>query len=103
MGLIPHERSLEERLDVKPFVLIRIDGDDDRERAKRAVKQERITWRSWWNGGPTGPITAQDNVEGWPAVCVLDECGVIRYKQVVEKILDEAVDGLLKEMEKAKP
>ena len=87
----------------KPFVLIGIDGDNDRERAKRAVKQERITWRSWWNGGPTGPITAQYNVEGWPAVFVLDEHGVIRFKQVVEKNLDEAVDALLKGISKAKP
>jgi thiol-disulfide isomerase/thioredoxin len=103
MSLIPHERSLVERLKDKPFVLIGIDGDDDRERAKRAVKQERITWRSWWNGGPTGPITAQYNVEGWPTVFVLDEHGVIRFKQVVEKNLDEAVDALLKGISKAKP
>jgi thiol-disulfide isomerase/thioredoxin len=103
MGLVPHERTLVERLKDKPFVLLGIDGDNDRERAKTAVKQERITWRSWWNSGPTGPITAQYKVEGWPAVYVLDEHGVIRHKQVFEESLDEAVDALLKGMEKTKP
>jgi thiol-disulfide isomerase/thioredoxin len=99
MDLVPHERALVERLKGKPFVLLGIDGDLDRERAKQAVKRERITWRSWWNRGPTGPITEQYNVEGWPTVYVLDGKGVIRHRQLVGEKLDEAVDALLKEME----
>jgi hypothetical protein len=67
------------------------------------VKQERITWRSWWNGGPTGPITHQYNVEGWPTVYVLDASGVIRHKLVIQESLDEAVDALLKKMENGGP
>jgi hypothetical protein len=42
-------------------------------------------------------------VDGWPGVYVLDAHGVIRYKQFIEESLDEAVDALLKEMEKAAP
>jgi hypothetical protein len=102
MELVPHERALVERLAGKPFVLLGISGDEDRERAKRAVVEERITWKSWWNGGPTGPITESFSVEGWPTVYVLDARGMIRYKEVFEKILDEAVDALLKEMEVVK-
>jgi thiol-disulfide isomerase/thioredoxin len=102
MGLVPHERTMVERLKGKPFVLLGIDGDMDREQAKKAVTRERMTWRSWWNGGPTGQITTEYNVEGWPTVYVLDENGVIRHKQLIEKSLDEAVDALLAKMENSK-
>lgn len=75
MGLVPHERDLTERLKGKPFVLLGIDGDPDREQAKKVASRERMSWRSWWNGGPTGPITTLYNVEGWPTVYVLDDKG----------------------------
>lgn len=102
MGLVPHERALVERLAGRRFVLLGIDGDEDREKARSVVDQERITWRSWWNGGPSGPITERWNIDSWPTVYVLDARGVIRYKQVIRERLDEAVDGLLKELESAK-
>jgi thiol-disulfide isomerase/thioredoxin len=103
MGMVPHERSLVGRLEGKPFVLLGVDGDEDRGQAKRVVQRERMTWRSWWNGGPTGPITERWSVASWPTIYVLDAKGVIRYKDVREERLDEAVDTLLKEAEAARP
>ena len=41
----------------------------------------------------------QVQCRGLAGVYVLDEHGVIRYKQVVEQNLDQAVDVLLKGME----
>jgi len=68
---------------------------DRKERLRQAIKKENMTWRSWWDGGDTsGPIASQWNVEGWPTTYVLDHNGVIRYKNVREKELDEAVDTL---------
>ena len=58
-----------------------------------------MSWRSFWNGGPNGLITDAWNVQGWPGIYVLDPKGVIRFKQVREKTLDEAVDLLVKEVE----
>jgi hypothetical protein len=59
-----------------------------------------MTWRSFWNGpdGADGPISWAWNVMGWPTVYVIDAKGVIRAKNVREKEMDKAVDGLLKEM-----
>jgi hypothetical protein len=37
-------------------------------------------------------------VRGWPTVYVLDGRGVIRYRQVFGKQLDDAVQALLREM-----
>ena len=98
--MYPHERSLVKRMEGKPFALLGINSDSDREKLKKDVlPKENITWRSFWNGGSTdGPISREWNVHGWPTIYVLDAKGVIRFKNTREKALDKAVDSLLKEM-----
>ena len=100
--MYPHERSLVKKLADKPFALIGVNSDKDLEELKPVLKEEQITWRSFWNGpkGTRGPISEAWNVRGWPTIYVLDHKGVIRFKDVREKALDEAVDQLLAEMEK---
>jgi peroxiredoxin len=100
--MYPHERSLVKRLEGKPFALLGVNSDP-KDRLRQAMKKENITWRSWWDGGNTsGPIAKAWNVSGWPTIYVLDSKGVIRYKGVRGKQMDEAVDKLLKELEDAK-
>ena len=97
--MYPHERSLVKRLADKPFALIGVNSDKDREALKDVLVEQEITWRSFWNGGSTsGPISTRWNVSGWPTIYVLDDEGVIRYKGVRGEAMDEAVDTLLKEM-----
>ncbi len=99
--MYPHERSLVKRLAGEPFALLGINSDQDREALKTVMKEEEITWRSWWDGGSTsGPIASQWNVQGWPTIYVLDAEGVIRFKNVRGEKMDEAVDTLLAEIEK---
>lgn len=100
--MFPHERSLVKRLEGKPFALIGVNSDRDKEDAKKKNEKEQITWRSFWNGpkGTEGPISDAWNVQGWPTIYVLDHKGVIRYKNVRDKDMDKAVDALLKEMTK---
>jgi len=98
--MYPHERSLVKRMEGKPFALLGINSDP-KERLRQAMKRENITWRSWWDGGNTrGPIAKAWNIKGWPTIYVLDHKGVIRYREVRGKSMDEAVDTLLKEIEK---
>ena len=97
--MYPHERSLVKRLENKPFALIGINSDSDRKRLTKHTEEEKITWRSWWDGGSTfGPIASTWNVTSWPTIYVLDAKGVIRYRDLIGKELDEAVDKLLQEM-----
>jgi hypothetical protein len=97
--LYPHERSLVKRLEGRPFVLLGVNSDP-KDRLRRAMKKENITWRSWWDGGNTsGPIATAWNVKGWPTIYVLDHKGVIRHRDLRDKELDEAIDTLLKELE----
>jgi hypothetical protein len=101
--MYPHERSLVKRLADKPFALLGINSDRDREELKKTMEKEQITWRSWWNGGSTqGPIAKKWNVRSWPTIYVLDHKGVIRYKGVRGEAMDKAVDALLQEMETKK-
>jgi hypothetical protein len=94
-----HERSLVKRLENEPFALIGVNSDRDREDLKKVMLKEKITWRSFWNGGSTsGPISAQYNVRGWPTIYVLDAEGKIRYKNVRGEAMDKAIDTLLAEM-----
>src|SRR5438128_1365449 len=95
--MYPHERSLVQRLEGKPFAILGINSDSDRKELKKTVEKEHITWRSWWDGGSTeGPIASHWNVIGWPTTYVLDNHGVIRYTNVIGHELDAAVDALLK-------
>lgn len=97
MALVPHEIKLTKRLEGKPFAFVGVDFDATREELKKGEKENGITWRSF-HDGRQGPIGEKWRVQAIPAIYVLDGKGVIRYKDVREKKLDEAVDALLKEM-----
>ena len=97
--MYPHERSLVKRLAGKPFALVGVNSDP-KDRLKKTLQKENMTWRSFWDGGDTsGPVASKWNVHGWPTIYVLDHKGVIRYRDVREKQMDDAVDKLLAELE----
>ena len=97
--MYPDERSLVSRMQGKPFALLGINTDKDRNELKKVLAQEKITWRSWWNGGGTeGPITREWGISSYPAIFVLDQKGVIRFKNnLPPKVMDRVVNQLLKE------
>jgi hypothetical protein len=102
--MYPHERSLVKKLEGKPFVLLGVNSDKTQQFAKDAVVSEKLTWRSFWNGGSTaGPISNAWQVSGWPTLYIIDDRGVIRHKfegggPNTESGIDRAIDALLKEM-----
>ena len=98
--MYPHERSLVKQLAGKPFALIGVNSDADLDQIREIVKEKNITWRSFWNGpdGTSGPISTKWNVRGWPTIYVLDEEGVIRYRDVRGDDMDRAIETLLGEM-----
>lgn len=100
--MIPHERSLVERLKDKPFALIGVNSDKQKSYFKAEAAANGVTWRSFWNGerGTRGPISTRWGVTGWPTIYVLDHTGKIRFTGVRGKKMDEAVDKLLAEMGK---
>jgi hypothetical protein len=104
--MFPHERSLVKRLENKPFALIGVNSDRDKEQIKQKNEAAQITWRSFWNGpeGTGGPISKSWNVRGWPTLYIIDHKGVIRHKWVGSpggEVLDKAIDELIEEASKA--
>jgi Thioredoxin-like len=100
--MYPHERSLVKDLADKPFVILGVNSDQNREALKKVLEDEKITWRSWFDGGKVGgPIATQWNVHGWPTVYVIDQKGVIRDKSVgFRPTLDTTIHHLLGEEKK---
>jgi peroxiredoxin len=107
---VPRYRALLERHKGKPFMVLGVNSDDDREAAQKAAAKEHVTWPSFWDGA-NGPVVKRWQVDAWPAVYLLDQKGVIRYgpdhlrrvsvregpdgKLVQFEYLDDAVNHLL--------
>ena len=53
--MYPHERSLVKRMKDEPFVLIGVNSDAELAKLQPRLAEERITWRSFWNG-PQGSL-----------------------------------------------
>jgi hypothetical protein len=104
--MYPHERSLVKNLEGKRFALVGVNSDQDREALKKVLEAEKITWRSFWDGGGIqGPIATEWQVSGWPTLFILDDHGIIRYRYLggpTEEMLKQTVEKLLAEVNPAK-
>ena len=80
-----------------PFAFLGVNGDSSREQAKEAMKADKMTWRSWWDGPRPGPIARRWNVRYWKYAYVIDADGVIRNKGLPAEYLEKAVEDLVKE------
>jgi len=97
-AMYPQERQMVDRLKDKPFVLLMVNTDQEKATLQKAIATGEITWRSWCDGGTTGPITTKWLVKEFPTTFVLDHKGVIRFKNVRDQPLDKAVDKLLQDV-----
>jgi peroxiredoxin len=102
-GLIPHEKALVERFKKRPFALMGINSDSDRQVLQATMEKDGVTWRSWWDGGKVGgPIALRWDVKIWPAIFVLDDKGVIRnthFPHHAHNELAEVVESLVRDAE----
>jgi thiol-disulfide isomerase/thioredoxin len=98
--MYPQEQDLVQRFMDRPFALVGVNCDDDRDAIRHTVARKGLGWRSWWDGGPDGGrIRTAWHVTGFPTIWVLDHHQVIRFRGVRGKKLDEAVAKLVKEAE----
>ena len=99
-AMYDHERFVTRKLVDAPFALIGVNSDRKQESAIKAVREELLSWRHFWNGpqGTSGPISATWNIDAWPTVYLIDQDGVIRYKGVLGEEIDAGIVALLAEM-----
>lgn len=101
--MLPHERSLVEKLKDRKFALLGVNSDSSVDELKEVVAKENITWRHWFDGpGTNGPIATMFNVSGWPTIYVVDAEGKIRFKNLRGEALEHAIETLLAEAEAKK-
>lgn len=91
--MFPHERSLVEKMQGRPFVLIGVNNDDELERAQKSVKDNKLNWRSFWDGG-NGPIVDAFQIRAFPTIMLIDHRGVIRFDSIRQN-LDEEIEKLV--------
>ena len=100
--MYPHEQLLVETYSNRPFALIGVNSDQDREAIQTTAIDKNLTWRSFWNGGSTaGPISTAWNVQAWPTIYLIDHQGIIRHKNLRGEKLDEAIAELVQIAESA--
>lgn len=103
VAMYPEERKLVKELAGKPFALVSVNADANVGTLKKSIATGEITWRCWWDGGMDGPITTQWGISSIPAIFILDQMGVIRFKGLRGDKLEKAVGALLKEGPVEKP
>jgi peroxiredoxin len=114
MAEVPHEQELLQRWGGQGFAVVGVNSDEDRAAARRACADKGLTWRSFWDRSPEGPVIRRWNVHRWPTLYLIDAAGVIRCKgkylnsillrtkgdgtQEQVRCLDQAVESLMNEM-----
>lgn len=78
----------------RPFVLLGVNNDEDREEIRRVIRQEKLAWRSWWDG-PENRIAQQWQVRSWPTLILIDHQGIIRHRNLHGPELDTALEKLV--------
>jgi thiol-disulfide isomerase/thioredoxin len=98
-AMVPHEREMVQRLKQKPFALVSISMDSKKETLAEFLTKEKMPWSQWWVGANSN--LAEDwNIEYFPTIYVVDARGVIRHHGLSGDDLENAVNDLLREMEK---
>jgi thiol-disulfide isomerase/thioredoxin len=97
MQMVPHERTMVQRLDAKPFAIVGVNGDFDQQAAKAAADTHGMTWRSFQNNSGGESISLAWHVWGWPTFYLIDQKGIIRKRWVGTKPeqLNHAIDLLI--------
>ena len=95
--MLPHEKKLVKLLESKPFALLGINSDGAAENVKKILAENEITWRQAIDESTGGPLATKWNINGWPTIYVIDAKGVIRYRDVRDQEMEDAVMKLLAE------
>jgi peroxiredoxin len=93
----PYLRLLEEIYEGRPFALLGVSSDKDLASARQAKHDQRLTYRTWFDGRKNGAIAAEWGVAAWPTIYVLDKQGVVRFVNLRQEDLLKGVRQLMDE------
>jgi peroxiredoxin len=84
-----------ERLKGKPVTILGINSEKP-ENSKDFLKSSGYTWRCWSDRG-NHDISKNYHIREWAVNYVIDPKGIIRYRNIHDAKLDNAIDALLQE------
>ena len=99
MAFHAHGRSLVQQYAGRPFEVLGVNLDGERETLRQTQQNHSIPWRSCWDGD--GALAARWGVEGLPTVFLLDHEGIIRWSSrgpPRQAELQQQIEQLLQEM-----
>jgi len=102
--MYPYEKALVARMKNEPFVMLGVNGDDNKEELRREIDRHGINWKSWWDGD--AKIRRQWQLEGYPLIFLIDHKGIIRYKfegRTPGPTIDKALQELIRECKESGP
>jgi thiol-disulfide isomerase/thioredoxin len=104
-AMIPHEREMVKSMAKKPFVLVSVSADDQKDTLVKFIEKEPMPWVHWWEGGKNNPVFRAYRVRVFPSLYLIDHTGTIRHKWIGKPEnddLDRAVEKAVQVAEKAK-
>src|SRR5262249_31849023 len=81
-AMIPHERDLVKKMKGKPFELVSVSADKEKETLQKFLEKEEMPWTHWWDEGPKSKVLTTYRVRAFPTLYIIDHSGVIRHKWV---------------------
>jgi peroxiredoxin len=99
-----HERTLVQRYEGRPFVILGVNVDPKLETMRRSQKEQKMAWRSIWDGPKHENARAYD-IYGLPQAYLFDAQGRLAKKLPTglpdEKMLDNDIERLVRETEQS--
>ena len=96
--MIPHEKELVAKFKDKPFVLVGVSLDKDKNALSEFLASDPLPWVHWWDG--KGSVAKLFKVRPIPTLYLIDAKGVVRKKWVgaqTGEMLTKEVEALVKE------
>ena len=103
-AMIPHEREMVKNLEKKPFTLVSISVDAEKQTLVEFLEKEPMPWSHWWESGEKNPVAKKYRVRAFPTIYVIDHAGIIRHKWIGSPgndAMDKAIADLVQQAEKA--
>jgi thiol-disulfide isomerase/thioredoxin len=97
-----HDRRLVAKYAGRPFVVLGVNADTSLEQVARTQQAQNLPFRSWWDGGPGGPIQQQWGIRAYPTVFLIDHRGQIRFDSLGEPPMSDferEIEQLVREAE----
>ena len=99
MAKVPDERSLVESFGDRAFALLGVNADPPADDLLRRTRRRGITWRSFADGAPLGPIATAWGVSAFPTTYLIDPEGVVVAINLPPDELRRAIQDLLPAVE----